>query len=316
MRIHFPLALAALFGPLTAGAAESGCPGSVSPDPNVIFCENYDTPDVSSRFVEHNQQGGAFVQAAGVGMAGSPGMKVTYGPGQVSAGWMIRSFGRAPPSFYPPQSHAQQDFREIYWREYVRTEPGWSGAPHKLSRVYGIGGPNWSQSMIAHLWTAGDQPHMALDPASGISTSDQLVTTTYNDFANLRWLGGANPIDPGWSGSKFGSTPVYAPQNANRWFCIEAHATLNAPGQADGVFEFWIDGRREARLEGLNWVGSWQDFGINAISLENYWNGGSPQQNVRYRDNLVVSRARIGCLGDKPPPAPSLRPSDWQPPSP
>jgi hypothetical protein len=283
-----------------AAAVESGCPGSAQPDPAILFCEDYEDPaPLGSRFVEHNTASGSFVRVSGEGVGGGPAMRATWQPGQVGAGWMIRTFGRTPPGFYAPQSHGTRDFREIYWREYFRTAPGWSGNPHKLSRVYGIANASWAQSMIAHLWGPAESAQLSLDPASGIGQNDQLITTSYNDSAHLRWLGGANAIDPGWSGNTSGSTAVFASANANRWYCAEAHARLNTPGQADGVFEFWIDGQLEARLTGLNWVGRWQAYGINGISLENYWNGGSPQLNVRYRDNLIVSTARIGCLPDR-----------------
>src|SRR5690606_16146937 len=41
-------------------------------------------------------------------------------------------------------------------------------------------------------------------------------------------------------------------------------------------------------------------YGINALLLENYWNNGSPRQQERYFDNLVVSTQRVGC-GDHNP---------------
>jgi hypothetical protein len=291
-----------LFAALPAGAVEPGCPGSARPDPNVLFCEDYESEaPLSTRFVEYNPDGNSYVRAPGVGVGGSFGMKVTYEAGQVAAGWMIRSFGRAPSSFYAPQSHGDRNFREIYWREYLRTEPGWTGSPLKLSRVYSIAGPNWAQAMIAHLWNTAGSPMLYAEPASGIGTNNQLITTTYNDFAHLRWLGGPNAIDRGWTGSGQGSTAVYAPENSDRWFCIEAHAKLNTPGAQDGVLEFWVDDRLEGRIEKLNWVGSYQDYGINAISLENYWNGGAPGRRERYRDNLVVSTQRINCVAEGPP---------------
>ncbi|HVP29660.1 MAG TPA: hypothetical protein VMW35_10930 [Myxococcota bacterium] len=285
-----------------ARAAEPGCPGSAQPDPNILFCEDYEDPaPLSQRFVEYNPDGTSFVRAANVGVGGSYGMKATFQAGQVAAGWLIRSFGRAPSSFYPPQSHGKQDFREIYWREYVRTQAGWTGSPAKLSRVYIIAGPNWAQAMIGHLWNSPGSPNLYAEPASGIGTNNQLITTTYNDFANLRWLGGNNRIDPGWTGSGEGTTPVYATASSDRWFCVEAHTKLNTPGQHDGLIEFWVDDHHEAKIDGLNLVGTWQGYGINAVSLENYWNGGAPGVRERYRDNLIVSTQRIGCIGDRNP---------------
>jgi hypothetical protein len=79
---------------------------------------------------------------------------------------------------------------------------------------------------------------------------------------------------------------------------------LNDPGQSNGIFEMWIDGKLEAQRTGLNWVGSYQEYGINAIMLENYWNAGSPVTQERYLDNLVVSTQPIGC-GTVSTPAPA-----------
>ena len=77
-----------------------------------------------------------------------------------------------------------------------------------------------------------------------------------------------------------------------KWYCVEAHARLNDPGRSNGVFELWIDDRPEVRHSGM---GRFQDYGINAVYLENYWNDGAPQPEERYFDNVVVSRQRLGC---------------------
>ena len=70
---------------------------------------------------------------------------------------------------------------------------------------------------------------------------------------------------------------------------------------ANGIHEFWIDGQLEARRTGLNFVKCWDNYGINALYFENYWNddghgtGGSAQEQERYFDNIVVSTEPIGC---------------------
>ena len=93
-----------------------------------------------------------------------------------------------------------------------------------------------------------------------------------------------------------GVTPLYSTGRSGIWHCVESHVRLNDPGLPNGLNEFWIDGQLDARLEGINFVGSYQEYGINVASFENYWNSGSTQLNVRTRDNLVVSTQRIGCL--------------------
>jgi hypothetical protein len=71
---------------------------------------------------------------------------------------------------------------------------------------------------------------------------------------------------------------------------------LNQGDAGDGIFEYWIDDHLEARRTGLNWISTYQDYGINAVYLEQYWTS-VPFSRVqqRYWDNFVVSTARIGC---------------------
>lgn len=123
-----------------------------------------------------------------------------------------------------------------------------------------------------------------IDPASGTDSAGTLRTTTYNDFANLRWLGAARS-----------QTPIFDSSHVGQWYCVEAHARLNDAGQSNGTFDLWINGNPEAARSGLNWVGSFSAYGINAVYLENYWNNGSPVAQARDMDNFVVSTSRIGC---------------------
>jgi hypothetical protein len=111
------------------------------------------------------------------------------------------------------------------------------------------------------------------------------MTTKYNDFDHLQWLGKTN-----------GVMPVYDTANRGKWNCIEVHMKLNTPGQADGVFEYWLNDRSEARRTALNWRGSYTTYGINAIMLEAYRNEPFAQTQDRYIDNFVVSKERIGCV--------------------
>ncbi len=161
-------------------------------------------------------------------------------------------------------------------------------ARDKLSRATSfVSATSWAQAMIAHVWSGGSAAtwdYLVIDPASGTDTAGAVRTTTYNDFPNLRWLGGVR-----------GTAPLFAPASRDRWHCVEAHARLNDAGAANGLFEIWVDGQLDARREGLNWVGTYAAYGINAVFVENYWNAGSPVVQERYLDNLVVSTTRIGC---------------------
>jgi hypothetical protein len=202
-----------------------------------------------------------------------------------------KSFGRTGNAYIGRHAErSKDDFPEIYWRMWLRRQPGWSGGGGaKLSRATVMAASNWEQGMIAHLWSGGpDESYLVIDPASGITKDGVLVSTRYNDFAILRWLG-----------NQRGVTPLFGEAQAGHWFCVEAHARLNTPGKSDGVFEYWIDGQLQTRGENLNWHGDWNqaagNFMINAVFFENYWNAGSPIDQERYFDNLVISTHRIGC---------------------
>jgi len=214
-------------------------------------------------------------------------MRATFGAAQVSAGSIKLAFGRTPDPYFRPVDGGTKDYREIYWRFYLRNAPTWTGGGgDKLSRVTAFATANWAQAMIGHVWSGsgGDKDYLTLDPASGTDDSGALKTTTYNDFTNFRWLGLARS-----------TTPIFATNRVGQWYCIEAHVKLNTPGQSDGLFDLWIDGQLEANRTGLNWVGNYSAYGMNAVFLENYWNAGSPAAQERYFDDFVVSTARVGC---------------------
>jgi len=254
--------------------------------PEWIFCDDFedDTPlRRQGRYFEVGHDNGDFALANGVGINGSHGMRTVFQAGEVGAGGLKLAFGRVPSKYFDQGIRNTEDFRDIYYRIYLRNQAGWEGSPAKLSRATVFAGSNWSQAMIAHLWSSQD--FLLIDPASGVDDNGQVVTTKYNDFAHLRWLG-----------YQRGTTPLFATDHADTWYCIEAHVRLNDPGLSNGVQEFWINGHLEARRTDLNFVGSYTAYGINAVFIENYWNAGSPKEQERYFDNLVVSTERIGCL--------------------
>jgi|GEM_PF-990311 len=246
--------------------------------PEVIFHDEFeDSTLMSERYTES----GGCVVTNSVGFGGSSkSVQGSWQVGQVAAGGFTYMFGRNPCG---SESNSGTDFREIYWRFYMKTSKGWTGNPQKLSRATILASSNWSQAMIAHLWGEANDLLLEIDPATGIDSSSNLITTSYNDFSNLTWLG-----------KRQGSTPIYDTSKSNAWHCIEAHVKLNAPGNSDGVFEFWMDGNLEARRDDLNWVGSWQAYGINTIMFANYWNVGAPRAQERFIDNIVISTERIG----------------------
>jgi len=258
----------------------------------LIFCDDFESGKaISTLYFEHNNNNGDFVPMPSVGRDASNGMRVLWQASEVSAGGLSKSFGRTPQA-YIGRNAAMPDstFKEVYWRMDVRHQDGWQGGgPAKLSRALCLANANWATGAMAHLWSGGPgDAFLGMDPASGINTQGTLVSTKYNDFANLRWLG-----------FKHGNIPMFSSERAAEWHCVEGHIKLNTPGNNNGLMEFWINDTIQAGSYNLNWHGNWNsnpnNYGINAIFFENYWNAGSPVQQERYFDNLVIATQRIGC---------------------
>lgn len=261
----------------------SACAGQAT-HPEWIFCDDFEkTPAVTQGgYFEYNTGGGTFVPQDGAGMSGTRGMRAHWETAQVEAGNLKVSFGRAPGSF-GKGIRAGEDFREVYYRVFLRLQTGWKGDPYKLSRTTVLAKADWSQAMIAHLW--GDQSdHLQLDPVRCVDGSSLVKCAGYNDFKDMEWIG-----------AKAGATALFDSKNSGKWTCVEVHVKLNDAGQSNGVHEFWLDDHLEARRENLNFLGSYKDYGLNAVFLENYWNSGSPQAQDRFFDDFVVSTQRVGC---------------------
>ncbi len=83
----------------------------------------------------------------------------------------------------------------------------------------------------------------------------------------------------------------------NRWYCIEQHAKLNQPGQADGILRGWVDGDlafektdiRFRSVDKLKIETVWINFYLGGT-----WN--SQSEHHAYIDDVVISKSPIGLL--------------------
>jgi hypothetical protein len=250
------------------------------------------------RYFEYDDDSGDFVAIDGVGFNNGRGMRVLWQAAEAGAGGMKLAFGRNPSGYMDKGNRNTEDFRDVYYRFYLKMQDGWQGNPEKLSRATVIAASDWSQAMIAHHWNGGVY-NLKVDPVSCVDASSQVVCIGYNDFANFEWLGGQG-----------GTLPIFDSSHDDIWYCIEAHVKLNDPGQANGIQEYWIDGVLDARADNLDFVTSYQDYGINAIFIENDWQAGSPQLQERYIDSFVVSTQPIGQRSEAFPLASNPNPAD------
>lgn len=277
------------FAPLHVAVGAESLPAECeSPKDAWIWCDDFEEDRLAGYF-EIGRDQGDFARVANIGVGESFGMRQIWKVGQVSGGGLKLAFGKTAEPYVKPVDDGETKYREIYYRFYLRHEDNWEGGgAAKLARATSLL-DGWRQAMIAHIWSGGGKEpndvYLVLDPASGTDLQGRLRTTKYNDFDNLRWLGVSR-----------GQTPLFDADHVGEWYCIETYVKLNDPGEYNGEQRFWINDQLEAEKIGMNWLGDFDEYGINAIFLENYWNSGSPKVQERYFDNFVVSTERIGCL--------------------
>ncbi len=104
-----------------------------------------------------------------------------------------------------------------------------------------------------------------------------------------------------WGASPDGKSYTVPPRG--RWLCVEFMAGCNTPGQPDGKAAFWIDGKRMAYHDDINWRTS-EKLKINAIWLMLYVTKHSAKTNrvnTVWFDDVVAATTYIG------PPVPAGR---------
>ncbi|MES2824868.1 MAG: hypothetical protein V4732_14785 [Pseudomonadota bacterium] len=248
--------------------------------PHWLWCDDFESDSsLEQNYFDVSRENGRFGVVTDTAYAGTHALRNGYLLGVESAGSLKFSFGA---TLVSPKRYTDRNFTDVYWRFYMKTGSNWVGQPLKVSRGIVFTSKNWAQAAIGHLWE-GNLLSIGLDPVSGVSGST-VVTTGWNDFPHMKWLGKAD-----------GSIQIYANENREKWYCIELHMKLNTPGSADGIFEFWINESLQANKSNLNWRGSYTTYGINALTLEGWTNGGAKQTQNRYFDNFVVSTRKIGC---------------------
>lgn len=204
--------------------------------------------------------------------------KSTYQSGiQTDHGNLKLSFGRTPGGQGTPVYSNQLDFADVTVEFDLRHTIA-NPYTDKLVRFIVFSHADWSEAAIAHLWSNNPtMTRLALDPASGVNSSGVVVTTGYNDFANLSFLG----LMAGTDDLVLGSTAATRKR-------IKFRMKLDDPGQANGLTEYGVDGVIDASTSSLAFVKTYTSYGINSVFIENYTNSAFAQTYDRYFDNINV----------------------------
>lgn len=85
-----------------------------------------------------------------------------------------------------------------------------------------------------------------------------------------------------------------------RWHCVEGHVRMNDPGQNNGIFQGWLDGKEHFRKTDIQYRRAGDsDIGVRHMWHNVYFGGSWPTPNplsLKYDEVAVSTWGKIGCM--------------------
>jgi hypothetical protein len=264
----------------TGSPDANGCPGNAPA--SWISCEDFDSiDDAPNQIAQWFEMGDGF----GVEPDGDDptdlALRITLQPSMVFGGWVSLRWGNGPDG--PGVDSPGEDFDEVWVRYSLRTGDDWPGYEiGDVGELIAANGPNWA--IATETAIRGDAAGR-LRPLGWTCIFDGgLACNGSND-----WNGALQLI---WQ--EQGPSTFFGGDSAGVTRCLEAHMRLNTPGASDGEAHVWIDGVEEIARTGIDFRGSWTDYGLNALRFTNYANPPASPLDF-WVDDVVVATERIGC---------------------
>lgn len=266
--------------PTTGGVLEPGCPEPLPGD--WILCEDFEAAgDPSTYFGNFWTTGELMGVEATDAFSGAQALRIGHDPAVFASGMADIRFGQGPSGGLV---HApDQEYREVWVRFVLRTEDAWPDAGiAEAVEVMSVFGNARAIAVDATIYSPSQVEAQAL--AWSCVHDSQLLCNGQGDWSNasLEVRDGA-----------LGQSPLYGTQKAGQWQCHEIHVRLDDPGQANGVFEVFVDGQQEVSLQDIEYVDAWAGAGLNNVRFSSFWN--APAQLVHHVDDVVVSTSPLGC---------------------
>lgn len=184
-----------------------------------------------------------------------------------SAGWLWRFFGDTALTRRIDDTTPRT---RVHARWYHKFEEGFEGIPPKMARMRSFG-KDWRPAIYSvYFWMEGDDGRISIERLTNVPGADR------------EWL-------PNFTtGFTFNQ-----PLNLGRWIHLELALELGDERRADRVLA-WADGVLICAAEQDDLAAGFREFTINAMGWDCYWNGGSPKEQSRYYDDLVLSDQPVG----------------------
>lgn len=257
--------------------AVDGCPSPLPAD--WVFCEDFEGVDPAAAFSSFDDDAGALSVASLD--EGGHALRIEHGPDTYSGAAWLR-FGQGPAHAVAPA--IEERFVEVWLSLRMRTDDHWpGGAPNHIVQIAAMD-EQWHGLAAVELYGLDDQDVMDLRPKRCTDDDGSVLCADFNR---------------GWSAmapfaSVRGNAPLFAAAQGGAWHCVELHAMLSQQGE--GVAESFVDGAPDAAAADLDFLQGAPTLGWNLIHLDTWWGNAPADPSASYVDDLVVSRARTGCL--------------------
>lgn len=272
--------------------APGACGGIVEPPPpaDVIFTEDFESTNWMDRWTQADWGADGTMQ------------RVTNNPKTHRGTASLRTTltmtngqtqDRTIRHFFDDQTN-----HHLYMRWYQMIEQGPFFTPTNRLALEGNALVGWKTSISA--WPQD------LDPNNPKFTHRASHRSFPGIYMHSYWGGIGNVGVEGYTNQGFMVTP-------DVWQCIEIELKGNDIGMNNGALNLWVDGVLRSSLENLFLRGE-SDMKIRAIEdnvrLTRYLDSGAANANVTFwKDDIVVSKSRIGCEYEPPTPPPPPPPA-------
>lgn len=254
-------------------------PDPLKTAPGVFFFEDLETiSDLKERFQDRGLSEGRFRISDVDYFSGKKSIQQTYIPKEQmkgdpgNAGWVWRFFGDNPKS---SRVEPRGKFPVVVARWYHKFEEGFTPRdgvhfPPKMARMRCFNEGEWHGVYTVLFWIGGRDGHISIE------------RHTRAPGAHREWL--PNHVCR-W---KF-SDPV----NVGRWIHFELRVALGEGPRSDSI-QAWADGTLICDITDDDLAAGYKKFLLNGMSWDCYWNGGSPREQSRFYDDLMLGTEPIG----------------------
>ncbi len=203
-----------------------------------------------------------------------PVQKYKEGEDPGGSGWVWRFFGDNKIKTHIPVRDTTPQL-QVFAGWYHKFEEGFSSQegrgtlPPKMARMRCFTTP-WKAVYSVLFWIEGPKGFITIQQHTKAPDVEREWLPNYNTSFNLN-----------------------TPENLGRWIHFELGVTLGEGHHSDRI-QAWADGQLICDIINQDLAGGHRSETLNAMSWDGYWNGGSPREQSRFFDDLVLSKRPVG----------------------